>query len=295
MNEQLLQYIWQFQYFNLRDLVTIDGEPVCIIKAGTLNRNQGPDFENARIRIGETTWAGAVEVHLKTSDWNRHQHQHDKNYRKVILHVVYEHDEWQSGIPVLELKTLISRSLLKKYYVLMNAQAFIPCERQIGKVPDIIFNVWKSRLIAERLIRKGRLIQVYQKKNKHHWAESFWWLLARNFGVPVNADAFESMARSIPLPLLAKHKNQIQQLEALLLGQAGLLQETFDDPYPKMLQREYAFLQKNITWYPLPGRFIFCACGRAISPPSGWRSLHRWFTHRCIYFQKYWRKRRCRK
>ncbi|ANH81016.1 hypothetical protein A8C56_08520 [Niabella ginsenosidivorans] len=245
MNEQLLQYIWQFQYFNNAFLTTAEKEPLRIIKPGIINRNQGPDFENARIQIGSTTWAGSVELHLKTSDWEKHQHQQDKNYRKVILHVVYENDRPQSGIPVLELKTRISRSLLKRYNSLMQAQSFIPCEHQILKVPAIIFNVWKSRLVAERLIRKGMVIQQYQEANEQHWEESFWWLLARNLGVPVNADAFEAMAKTIPLRILAKHKNQIHQLEALLLGQAGLLNDSFEDPYPKLLQREYAFLQRK--------------------------------------------------
>lgn len=258
MNEQLLQYIWQFQYFNHLSLATDHEEPLRIIRPGTINHNQGPDFENARVQIGSTTWAGSVELHLKASDWEKHRHQNDKNYRKVILHVVYENDKPVSDIPVLELKTRISRSLLKRYDGFMHAQSFIPCEHQILKVPSIIFNIWKSRLVAERLIRKGMVIQQYQEANEQHWEESFWWLLARNLGVPVNTDAFEAVAKSIPIKILAKHKNQIHQLEAVLLGQAGLLKESFDDPYPKLLQREYAFLQRKYGLIPVsyPVQFL---------------------------------------
>ncbi|MCF3107923.1 DUF2851 family protein [Niabella sp. CC-SYL272] len=252
MNEQLLQYIWQFQYFNVRSLTTTDGTPVQVLNVGMPNRNQGPDFEHARIRIGNTLWAGSVELHLKTSDWNRHQHQQDRNYRKVILHVVYEDDAGgPAALPVVELKTLISRSLLHRYETLLNAQAFIPCEKMIATVPGIILNVWKSRLVAERLIRKGAVIEDYLEVNHQHWEESFWWLLARNFGLPVNADAFEAIAKSLPVTLLAKHKQRIQQLEALLLGQAGLLDDNFGDPYPVMLQREYRFLQKKYNLKPV--------------------------------------------
>jgi len=252
MNEQLLQYIWQFQYFNARSLTTTEGSPVQVLNVGMLNRNQGPDFEHARIRIGNTLWAGSVELHLKTSDWNRHLHQHDRNYRKVILHVVYEDDgTGQESLPVVELKTLISRSLLNRYEEFCTARSFIPCEKLIATVPDITLSVWKSRLVAERLIRKGEVVEDYLEANHRHWEESFWWLLAKNFGLPVNADAFEAIAKSIPLPLLAKHKPRVQQLEALLLGQGGLLTDKFHDPYPLMLQREYRFLQKKYNLRPV--------------------------------------------
>ncbi|MGJ7032572.1 DUF2851 family protein [Niabella hirudinis] len=253
MNEQLLQYIWQFQYFNARSLATTDGIPVQVVNTGMLNRNQGPDFEHARIRIGNTLWAGSVELHLKTSDWNRHLHQYDRNYQKVILHVVYEDDRKdEETLPVVELKTLISRSLLSRYEEFCNARSFIPCEQLIAAVPEITLSVWKSRLVAERLIRKGGLVEDYLEANHRHWEESFWWLLARNFGLPVNGDAFEAIAKSIPLRLLAKHKQQVQQLEALLLGQGGLLNGRFDDPYPQMLQREYRFLKKKYSLQPVP-------------------------------------------
>lgn len=241
MNERLLQYIWQFQYFNKTDLLTKNGEAVQIIFPGQHNTNQGPDFNNAKIKIGKTIWAGTVELHLKTSDWLKHKHQLDKNYNNVILHVVWEDDVENSEIPVAELKGRVSKILLKRYEELMNNGSFIPCENSIQTVKEITWKSWKDRLLAERLQRKSNMVEVLLRQNNYHWEETFWWLLARNFGMKVNADAFEAVARSVPITILAKQKQQIHQLEALLLGQAGFLEENLTDEYAVMLQKEYRY------------------------------------------------------
>lgn len=251
MTERLLQFIWQFQYFNNGHLNTSEGEGIQVIFPGQLNNNQGPDFLNAKIIIGNTTWAGSIEIHIKTSDWQKHKHQLDKNYSNVILHVVWEDDGSQEPVPVLELSTRVSKLLLSKYEDLMQSTAFIPCEKNIHAVPGITWQSWKSRLLAERLLRKSANVEEYLKQNNYHWEETFWWLLARNFGMKVNADAFESVARSIPLHILAKHKSQIHQLEALLLGQAGLLKEDFEEHYPNLLKKEYNFFQGKYNIKPI--------------------------------------------
>ena len=259
MNERLLQFIWQFQYFNKNELTTADGEPVQVVHAGIFNSNQGPDFLNARLIIGAATWAGSVEVHSKTSDWNRHRHHEDGNYSNVILHVVWQNDASQNNIPVVELKDRVAKILLQRYEDLMHSTSFIPCEKNIAGIRDIIWNSWKERLLSERLLRKSGVAMTYLKQNNYHWEETFWWLLARNFGMKVNGEAFESIARSLPLNILARHKNQIHQIEALLFGQAGLLDvkfertnESIDKDYPIMLQREYRFLQKKYTLQRAP-------------------------------------------
>ena len=241
MTERLLQFIWQFQYFNKGELKTTTGEDLQIISPGTYNTNQGPDFNNAKIKIGDTTWAGHVELHLLSSDWNKHKHQHDKNYNNVVLHVVWEDDFPDYNIPVLNLKNRVAKVLLQRYEELMNTKGFIPCERSISSVKPIVLQSWKERLLAERLIRKSSVVKTLLEQNNHHWEETFWWLLARNFGIRLNADAFEAMARSIPIGILAKHKNQIHQLEALLMGQANLLEKKFTEDYPVMLRQEYGF------------------------------------------------------
>ncbi|MBS1918756.1 MAG: DUF2851 family protein [Bacteroidetes bacterium] len=256
MTERLLQFIWQFQYFNKNELTTTADETIHIIHSGQLNKNQGPDFQNAKIKIAKTTWAGNVELHLKTSHWKRHRHEMDKNYNNVILHVVWENDIKENPIPVIELKDRVSKILLERYEELMNASGFIPCEKMIHYTPEIIWKSWKERLLAERLIRKAKIAEKFLQQNNYHWEETFWWLLTKNFGAKVNADAFEALAKSISVNILAKHKNQIHQLEALLLGQAGLLDKNPDgywgkDDYPLMLQKEYLFLKKKYSLKPI--------------------------------------------
>ncbi len=247
MNERLLQFIWQFQYFNKGELLTTSGEKIHITFPGQYNTNQGPDFSDAKIKIGITTWAGTVEIHIKTTDWTKHNHQRDKNYSNVILHVVWENDGEVNEVPVLELKQRVSKILLKRYEELMNTGSFIPCEKNINTVKELTWKSWKERLLVERLLRKASIVEMHLSQNNYHWEETFWWMLARNFGIKVNADAFEAIAKSIPINVLAKHKNQVHQLEALLLGQAGLLQEKFTEAYPQLLQKEYKFLREKYS------------------------------------------------
>ncbi len=246
ISEKLLQYIWQFQYFNSTSLTTTTGESLQILVPGMHNKNQGPDFLNAKIYTAGTTWAGNIEMHIHASDWYVHQHNEDKNYNNVILHVVWKNDDHPAlPFPTLELQSRVSALLLGKYEELMQSSMFIPCQQHIAVVPEFIFSAWKERLLVERLQQRALVIEQMLAKNSQHWEECFWWILAKNFGIKINADAFEKIARSIPLNVLAKHKNQVQQIEALLMGQAGLLDKTFRDAYPNMLRREYMFLQKK--------------------------------------------------
>lgn len=251
MTERLLQYIWQFQYYNKGELSTTAGEPLQILFPGQFNTNQGTDFSDAKIKIGATTWAGTVELHINTSDWKKHNHQQDNNYNNVILHVVWEDDTKANELPVLELKSRVPKVLLQRYEELMLSSSFIACEKMIHTVREITWKSWKERLLAERLLRKAAVVETYLRQNSYHWEATFWWLLARNFGMKVNADAFEAVARSLSINILAKHKNQIHQLEALLLGQAGLLNENFAEDYPVMLQKEYAFYKNKYGLQPI--------------------------------------------
>lgn len=268
MTERLLQFIWQFQYFNKNELAITTGEGIQIMIPGLHNSNQGPDFLNAKIKIGDTIWAGTIELHIKTSDWNKHHHQEDRNYNNVILHVVWEDDEIdkvfpinktlnKSPLPVLELKDRISKILLQRYEGLLQAASFIPCEKNIAAVRDITWKSWKDRLLIGRLMRKTKLVETHLHNSNYHWEETFWWMLARNFGTKVNGDAFEAIAKSISINILAKHKNQIHQLEALLMGQAGLLNGTFTEDYPIMLQKEYHFYRSKYNLQPTSNPLFF--------------------------------------
>src|SRR5258708_6392187 len=197
-------------------------------------------------------WVGSVELHVKSSDWKNHKHSGDKNYNNVILHVVWQDDDdLKLPFPTLELQSRVSKLLLKKYDELMNASSFIPCEKMIHQIDDIIWASWKERLLVERLQNKSQIIFQYLNENNNHWEETFWWLIARNFGIKVNSDAFEKIAHSLSVNILAKHKNQIHQTEALLFGQAGLLGNEFIEDYPKLLHKEYKFLQAKYKLTPI--------------------------------------------
>jgi hypothetical protein len=244
MNERLLQFIWQHQYFNKDQLCTNKGEHLQILFPGSYNTNQGPDFSNARIIIDSIQLAGTAELHLRTSDWEAHGHTGDEHYKNVILHVVWEHDG-DDHDSVLELKSRVASTLISKYSALMQQQEQIPCAHFLQSIPELVWLSWKERLIAERLQQKTNLIHKMLQQTNRHWEEVFWRLLARNFGTPLNSDALEAVAQSVPVSLLAKHKNQIHQLEAMLLGQAGLLEAEFTDAYAVMLQKEYRYLKKK--------------------------------------------------
>ena len=248
MTEQLLQFVWQFQYFNKSDLFTSNGEALQIINCGTHNSNQGPDFLNAKIKIADTIFAGSIEIHINASEWNTHKHSADENYKNVILHVVWQEDKnLQLSFPSLELYSRVSNIMLEKYETLMNTRQFIPCEKHINQISELSFTAWKERLLIERLQEKATYVQQKLEKNNHHWEEVFWQLLAKNFGIKINSDAFENIATSVPLNILGKHKNQLHQLEAMLMGQAGLLTQNFTDDYAVMLKKEYLFLKMKYS------------------------------------------------
>ncbi|MGE5106242.1 MAG: DUF2851 family protein [Sphingobacteriales bacterium] len=241
MNERLLQYIWQMQLFNKASLVTVKEESLQIIFPGNCNSNQGPDFLEAKIKIVDTILAGSIEVHVKSSDWNNHKHSSDKNYNNVVLHVVWEDDNPLIALPTLVLNNRVSKLLLNKYEELMQSRGFVPCENSIVNIHELVWHSWKERLLVDRLQKKSQQVLDYLEKSSNHWEEVFWWTLAGNFGIKVNKDCFEAIAQSVPVNLLAKHKHSIHQLEALLLGQAGLLNKEFQEEYPKLLRREYDF------------------------------------------------------
>jgi hypothetical protein len=250
MTERLLQFIWQFQYFNRQNLRTTNGQALKIVHAGVLNTNQGADFEQARIVLDETAWAGKIELHIYSSDWLKHGHQHDATYNNIILHVVWLHDRevpdsQGQAFVTLELQNLVAKTMLQQYEQWMNTEKQIPCGSGITLVPKLVWQNWLQRLLVDRLMHKQQLIDHHLKQTNNHWEAVFWRLLCRYMGGSVNRTSFEQIAESLPVELLAKHKTQIHQLEALLLGQAGLLHARLTDQYAQLLYREYLFLQKK--------------------------------------------------
>lgn len=250
MTEKLLQFIWQFQYFNKSSLVTEQGDVLQIIKYGSLNTNQGPDFLNASIKLNDITLAGNIEVHIKASQWHQHNHSTDNNYKNIILHIVWENDEQifddnNIEIPTLVLQNLVPKILLERYAILMESSPTLPCSNFLPVLSGIGWLAWKERLATERLLDKSEIVMKTFAANNNNWEETFWHLLAYNFGLKVNADFFKQIAETITVTTLAKHKNQIHQIEAFLFGQANLLNENFTNDYPKLLQKEYLFLKKK--------------------------------------------------
>jgi hypothetical protein len=258
----LLQFIWQNGHFNKANLLTTSTEPLQIIRAGTLNFNQGPDFLDGKIKIGDTIWAGNIELHVRSSHWELHKHTGDSNYGNVILHVVWQHDaevmnNRPLAIPTLELEDKVPKLLMEKYDQLMNNPSIIPCEKVISSVPELTWLNWKERLLVERLQKKSAVLLDYLHQNNNHWEESFWWLIARNFGAKVNSEAFEKIAQSVPLNVFTRTKSQVVQIEAILFGQANLLRQPFKEAYPNMLRKEYDFFRKKFGLRPALARLHF--------------------------------------
>lgn len=271
MNERLLQFIWQFQYYQKQDCRTTQGEALHIDRPGMLNTHQGPDFSEAIIRIGTTIWAGNIELHLRSSDWYKHRHTSDANYGNIILHVVWEddrpvHDRNGHPVPCFELRSRIPGLLLERYRLMMETMQVVPCHPFLPAMEHLGWMAWKERLAAERLERKSAHVLELLKQSNHHWEEVCWWMLAANFGIRVNSVLFEMVANSIPVNILAKHKNRIQQLEAVLLGQANLLSGKYEEAYPVMLQREYRFLKKKYGLRPVSKQPAFLRMRPAAFP-----------------------------
>lgn len=253
-SEAVLHFIWKYKLFSLLGLHTTDGQPVQVLQCGIHNMDSGPDFFNGKIKIGDTLWAGNIEIHLKSSDWLKHKHQTDKAYDNVILHVVWEHDTpiyRNDGtlISVLALKAVVSPAIIENYDSLIANNYWIPCEAQLPFVDDFTKSHCLDRMLPERLEDKSFAInEIYQATN-NSWEDTFYIVLARSFGFKVNVLPFELLAKNLPQLILAKHKNSPLQVEALIFGVAGFLDFNFEDGYPKELKKEFQFLRAK---YQLP-------------------------------------------
>lgn len=255
MQEALLQFIWQYSLYRPANMRTTAGELVTVIHPGMRNTHAGPDFLQAKIKVGDTLLVGNVELHLRTSHWLQHGHQHDAAYSKLILHVVYEDDgaTIENDAPTLVLKPHIPQSVLQQYATLMQPSPALPCASQLGSVKDIVKESWLNRLLAERWEQKlGEWDELFAA-SAGDWRSLLYWRMAANFGFKVNATPFLMLAQSLPLNILARHSDNLMQLEALLFGQAAMLQGTFTDAYPRHLQREYQYLRQKYKLEPIDG------------------------------------------
>ncbi len=253
MQEKLLQFIWKYNLYRPTGLTTTDGEPVSILHGGTINTNAGPDFSEARIKIADTMLVGNIELHVRTSDWLRHRHQHNPAFSNVILHVVYEHDmkEWPGNIPVLALEPYIPEFVLHQYNGLLRTSDQLPCAGQLHHVKDITKESWLNRLLVERWEQKLESWQEELSQTGNDWSTLLYRRMAANFGFKINTTPFLLLAQSLPIQVLGRQQSLLQ-IETLIFGQAGMLQKDFKDEYPKALQKEYQFLQHKFGLTPVP-------------------------------------------
>ena len=249
MNEDFLHYVWKFQLLSIHDLKTTTKENLLILKTGIHNYNSGPDFLNAQVKIENQLWVGNVEIHLKSSDWYVHNHELDPNYDAVILHVVWEDDltvfmRNNAPLPVLILKDFIFNSAFNNYRNLFSAkQRWISCENEIHSIDHFIFENWKERLFFERLERKSNEMSAILVTNKNDFEAVLFKLLAKNFGLKVNGEAFLSLANSFDFSILRRVRSDENKLTALLFGQSGFLEETIEAEYHQQLKKEFHYLK----------------------------------------------------
>lgn len=251
MNEAFLHYVWQYQYFDRADFCTTAGETISILQPGFKNSNAGPDFLNAKIKVADVVWIGHVEIHINSSDWIDHRHHADPAYENVILHVVWKENQSirqkdNSPLPTAELKGRVSEDLMLRYRKLINQPESIPCSHHLAGVRDIVKFGMIEKALIERLENKAGLVHELLKKNGNDWEQTTFHLLCRNFGFKINTPAFDRLAEIIPYRILLKHE-QLTQIEALLFGQAGFLDESKDDDYSRVLRREYEVLGKKYS------------------------------------------------
>lgn len=255
MREDLLHFIWKYRKLQLTDLHTSNNESVSIIDSGTHNHLSGPDFFNAKIKIGEQLWAGNVEIHVNSSDWYLHQHEKDGNYDSVILHVVWSDDSSifrkdGSEMPTLELKDYISKNLLQSYQNLFSKKqkTFINCEKNIDKTDAFVIQNWLERMYFERLESKSDFVFELLKSSKNNWEQVLFVLLLKNFGLKINGEAFLSLSNNLDFSIVQKLRSEVQQLESVFFGMSHLLEDdTILDTYYLLLKKEYTYLEKKFN------------------------------------------------
>lgn len=247
MKEDFLHYVWQFKHFDFIRLHTTQGEKLSIINSGQYLQKAGPDFFNAQIVIGTQKWAGNIEIHLKSSDWYVHHHETDPNYENVILHVVWEHDtevfrKDNTELAVLELKKFVPDKMLANYQSLMASKTWIFCENGISAVDKFVLKNWLERLFFERLEKKCLPIHKIFSETIKDWEAVLFCLLAKNFGLNTNGEIFFKIASSIPFQKIRKESFDVENLEALFYGRAGLFLKECEDHYFKNLKERWEYL-----------------------------------------------------
>ena len=262
--EQLLHYTWKHKLYPLKELTTSDGQRVEIVDPGLHNRNAGPDFFNAKIRIGSTMWVGNVEIHDKSSDWYQHGHDKDSRYDNVVLHVAAELDTEvmkSNGEYVPQLQLSVPDDVLTHYEELQKTDEYPPCYKVIPHLSALIIHSWMAALQTERLEQKTEAIRKRAELCNGSWEDAYFVTLARNYGFGINGEVFEQWAYNIPLNAVAHHRDDLFQIEAIFMGQAGLLEldsipeyyqkDALNDGYFAKLRNEYQYLAHKFSMKPI--------------------------------------------
>ena len=255
MREEFLHYAWQHQLFNKDNLITTQGQKVSIYSPGFHNHHSGPDYSMSKIKIDQLEWHGNVEIHYRSSDWKNHQHHTDAAYDNVILHIVWKDDApiknlQQGYVPTIVLNNRIDPLLIAKFDELIKNKNKIPCENTFPEVDALVKLAMLDRVMAERLELKSDEVLQLLVKNNHDWEETTYQLLAKNFGFKVNSQAMLTLSEKLSLKILAKQTGKVFELESLLMGHAGLLDDYFKEEYPLALKKEYQYLAKKHDLLP---------------------------------------------
>ena len=250
MQEDFLHYVWQFQKLSTNILTTTSGDELHVINIGEYNTDSGPDFKNSKLRIDGQVWFGTVEVHVKSSDWFVHKHQNDLAYNNVILHVVWEddiavYDAHNNQLQTLVLKEYVNELMLFNYKKLLEKKNWINCENQIHQIDEFTMSFWKEKLMIRRMERKSLVLQKRLTELNNDWEALLFLILAENFGLKLNSDHFFLLARSVTFTAFKKEVSNLFNMEALLFGQANLLNEEIEDLYYKKLKTEYGYLKQK--------------------------------------------------
>ena len=266
--EQLLHYVFKHKMFPLRELQTIDGKSVEVIDPGLHNRNAGPDFFNAKVRIGNTMWVGNVEIHDKSSDWYLHGHDKDSNYDNVVLHVagVIDTDVKTSrGEYLPQMQLDVPQQVKEHYDELLSTDSYPPCYKVIPSLTTLMVHAWMAALQTERLEQKTEAIRHRAELCGGSWEDAYFMTLARNYGFGINGEVFEQWASNIPLQAIAHHRDDLFQIEAIFMGQAGLLeleavpdyyqQTALNEGYFAKLRNEYLYLAHKFSMKPMDYKF----------------------------------------
>ena len=252
MREDFISFLWKYRLYANENLHTTEGASVFVYHPGQLNEHSGPDFSEAEISIGSLKWSGHVEIHVLSSEWNKHAHQHDLAYDNVILHVVNEEDDIifrrdGSRIPCLQLKGRIQKRILESYRSIQSALSPISCSESIDSVSKMDIDLCFDRVLIEKLEERTKQLLKRLHEVEDNWEQLFYERLCRNFGFKVNGNAFENLARKLPFKFIKKEADDIEKIEALIFGVSGFLNNSYAQAYFLRLKTIYAHLKKKYS------------------------------------------------